>query len=567
MRLFLLILLIFTDMKNIEVFCVNTGTTEFFSLGTTLTEIARIMQIKLEGTICGAYVNHRVKPMDFELVKPKQIEFFDYSNRDGQRIYLRTLSFILYAAVKNLWPDARLKIDHAIAKGYYCSLEELDQPLTEEDIWQIKEEMNSIISQDLPVKRMAMLSEKAVQLFEQEGLTRKAELFNAYGRLYAPIFELAGHVNFFYGHQLTSTGPVARFGLEKYYDGILLRFPKQNNFNELEPAIEQDKLFGIFREHKQRASLLGVNDISHLNQITTRGDAGNVIKVSEALHEKKIAEIATVITEKHDKINIILIAGPSSSGKTTFSKRLSVQLAVNGLHAIQISLDDFFVDRQHTPLDEHGELDFESLQAIDVVFFNQLLVKLLQGEQVELPRFDFQSGERVFKGDLLKMEKDNILIIEGIHGLNPDLIPMIDPETTYKIFISALTQISFDEHTYVPTTDNRLLRRMIRDAKYRGYSASKTIQRWPSVRRGEEKHIFPFQENADIMFNSALVYELAVLKRSANTLLKSVKENEPEYAEAVRLLIFISYFNSIPETEIPPTSVLREFLGGSSFDY
>ena len=567
MRLFLLILLIFTDMKNIEVFCVNTGTTEFFSLGTTLTEIARIMQIKLEGTICGAYVNHRVKPMDFELVKPKQIEFFDYSNRDGQRIYLRTLSFILYAAVKNLWPDARLKIDHAIAKGYYCSLEELDQPLTEEDIWQIKEEMNSIISQDLPVKRMAMLSEKAVLLFEQEGLTRKAELFNAYGRLYAPIFELAGHVNFFYGHQLTSTGPVARFGLEKYYDGILLRFPKQNNFNELEPAIEQDKLFGIFREHKQRASLLGVNDISHLNQITTRGDAGNVIKVSEALHEKKIAEIATVITEKHDKINIILIAGPSSSGKTTFSKRLSVQLAVNGLHAIQISLDDFFVDRQHTPLDEHGELDFESLQAIDVVFFNQLLVKLLQGEQVELPRFDFQSGERVFKGDLLKMEKDNILIIEGIHGLNPDLIPMIDPETTYKIFISALTQISFDEHTYVPTTDNRLLRRMIRDAKYRGYSASKTIQRWPSVRRGEEKHIFPFQENADIMFNSALVYELAVLKRSANTLLKSVKENEPEYAEAVRLLIFISYFNSIPETEIPPTSVLREFLGGSSFDY
>lgn len=554
-------------MKNIEVFCVNTGTTEFFSLGTTLTEIAQIMQIKLEGTICGAYVNHRVKPMDFELVKPKQIEFIDYSNRDGQRIYLRTLSFILYAAVKNLWPDARLKIDHAISKGYYCSLEELDHQLTEEDIWQISEEMNSIISQDLPVTRMAKLTEKAVRLFEQEGLFRKAELFNAYGRLYAPIFELAGHFNFFYGHQLTSTGPVTRFGLEKYYDGILLRFPKQNNFNELEPAIEQDKLFGIFREHKQRANLLGVNDISHLNQIITRGDAGNVIKVSEALHEKKIAEIATVITEKHDKINIILIAGPSSSGKTTFSKRLSVQLAVNGLHAIQISLDDFFVDRQHTPLDEHGELDFESLQAIDVVFFNQLLVKLLHGEQVELPRFDFQSGERVFKGDLLKMEKDNILIIEGIHGLNPDLIPLIDPDTTFKIFISALTQISFDEHTYVPTTDNRLLRRMIRDAKYRGYSASKTIQRWPSVRRGEEKHIFPFQENADIMFNSALVYELAVLKRYANTLLKSVKENEPEYAEAVRLLIFISYFYSIPEAEIPPTSVLREFLGGSSFDY
>ena len=554
-------------MKNIEIFCANTGTSEFFPLGTTLAEIAQTMKIKLDGVICGAYVNHRVKPMDFELVKPKQIEFFDYSNRDGQRIYLRTLSFIFYAAVKNLWPDASLRIDHAISKGYYCSLQELDHPLTEEDIWQIREEMKSIVHQDLPVLRKAMLTEKAVQLFEEEGLTRKAELFKAYGRLYAPLFELGGHVNFFYGHQLTSTGQVTMFGLEKYYDGILLRFPKQNDFYELEPAIEQDKLFGIFREHKQRARLLGVSDISHLNKMVENGEAGNVIKVSEALHEKKIAEIATLITEKHDKINIVLIAGPSSSGKTTFSKRLSIQMAVNGLHAKQISLDDFFVDREHTPLDEHGELDFESLQAIDVVYFNQLLVKLLNGEQVEMPRFDFQTGSRVFKGDYLKMEKDNILIIEGIHGLNPELIPMIDPDATFKIFISALTQISFDEHTYVPTTDNRMLRRMIRDAKYRGYSASKTIKRWPSVRRGEDKHIFPFQENADIMFNSALVYELAVMKRFANTLLKSVKENEPEYAEAVRLLIFISYFNSIPETEIPPTSVLREFLGGSSFDY
>lgn len=554
-------------MKKIEIFCVNTGNSEFFPLGTTLAEIAQTMNIKLEGIICGAYVNHRVKPMDFELVKPKQIEFFDYSNRDGQRIYLRTLSFILYAAVKNLWPDARLKIDHAISKGYYCSLEELDHQLTEEDIWQIREEMKSIVRQDLPVTRMAMLTEKAIGLFEEEGLTRKAELFKGYGRLYAPIIELGGHVNFFYGHQLTSTGEVTMFGLEKYYDGLLLRFPKQNDFYELEPATEQDKLFGIFREHKQRARLLGVSDISHLNIIVEKGDAGNVIKVSEALHEKKIAEIATLITEKHDKINVVLIAGPSSSGKTTFSKRLSIQLSVNGLHALQISLDDFFVDRAHTPLDEHGELDFESLQAIDVLFFNQLLVKILNGEQVEMPRFDFQSGERVFKGDYLKMEKDNILIIEGIHGLNPELIPMIDPEATFKIFISALTQISFDEHTYVPTTDNRLLRRMIRDAKYRGYTASKTIKRWPSVRRGEDKHIFPYQENADIMFNSALVYELSVMKRFASTLLKTVKENEQEYAEAVRLLIFISYFNSIPETEIPPTSVLREFLGGSSFDY
>jgi uridine kinase len=554
-------------MKNIEILCINTGTSDVFPLGTTLSQIAKKMGIVLEGPICGAYVNHRVKPMDFELVKPKQIEFFDYSNRDGQRIYLRTLSFILFVAVKNLWPEARLKIDHAISKGYYCTIEDLDHPLSEEDIWLIKEEMKMLVQKNLPVERKAMLTEKAVELYIQEGLTRKAQLFKEYGRLYAPVFELAGHANFFYGHQLICTGQVTKFDLEKYYDGLLLRFPKPDNIEELEPAVEQDKLFGIFREHKQRATILGINDISHLNQMTARGDAGDVIKVSEALHEKKIAEIATLITEKHDRINLILIAGPSSSGKTTFSKRLSVQLAVNGLHAIQISLDDFFVDRDHTPLDENGAYDFEALESIDVPYFNKILLQLLNGEQVEMPRFNFQSGERVFKGEYLKMEKDQILIIEGIHGLNPGLIPMIDPGKTFKIFISALTQISIDEHTYIPTTDNRLLRRMIRDAKYRGYSATSTIRRWASVRRGEEKHIFPYQENADIMFNSALVYELAVLKRYANTLLKSVKENEPEYAEAMRLLIFISYFNFIPETEIPPTSVLREFLGGSSFDY
>ncbi len=554
-------------MKDIEIYCVNTGTSDVFPLGTTLSEIAKKMGISLAGTICGAYVNNRVKPMDFELVKPKQINFFDYSNRDGQRIYLRSLSFIFYAAVKNLWPEAKLKIDHAISKGAYCSIEELDHPISEEDIWMVKEEMNSLIQQDLPIHRNAMLTEKAIELYNQEGLARKAELFNAYGRLYAPIFELGGHFNFFYGHQLISTGQVTKFGLEKYYDGLLLRFPKPGKMDELEPAIEQDKLFGIFREHKHRANILGVNDISHLNQMTARGEAGDVIKVSEALHEKKIAEIATIITEKRDKVNLVLIAGPSSSGKTTFSKRLSVQLAVNGLHAIQISLDDFFVDRDHTPLDEHGALDFEALEAIDIKFFNTILLQLLNGEKVEMPNFNFQSGERTFKGESLQMAKDQILIVEGIHGLNPGLVPMIEPGKCFKIFISALTQISVDEHTYVPTTDNRLLRRMVRDAKYRGYSASKTIQRWPSVRRGEEKHIFPYQENADIMFNSALVYELAVLKRYANPLLKSVKENEEEYSEAVRLLIFISYFNFIPENEIPPTSVLREFLGGSSFDY
>lgn len=554
-------------LKNIEIYCANTDTTCSFPMGTTLLEISKAMQINLKEPILGAYVNNRVKPLDFELVKPKHIRFFDYSNRDGQRLYLRTLSFVLFAAVKNIWPDATLKIDHAISKGYYCEIDGLDKPLGEEDIWLIKEEMQTIVKQDIPIERKTVQASKAIEAFRNEGLTFKAELFENYGRLYAPLFQLGERSNFFYGHMLPSTGYVTKFGVEKYYDGLLLRFAKPNNMDELEPAIQQDKLFGIFREHKQRANILGVKYIADLNRVTKAGRAGDVMKVAEALHEKKIAEIATMISERREKVNMVLIAGPSSSGKTTFSKRLGVQLAVNGLHTIEISVDDFFVDREHTPRDANGEYDFEALEAIDIEYFNNFLLRLLSGEEVDVPRFNFQSGERMFKGEKIRMQKDNILIIEGIHGLNPGLIPLIDPEKTFRVFISALTQISIDEHTYIPTTDNRLLRRMIRDSKYRGYDARTTISRWPSVRRGEEAHIFPFQENADIMFNTALIYELAVLKKYAYPLLKSVKENEPEYSEAVRLLIFISYFESIPETEIPPTSVLREFLGGSSFDY
>lgn len=554
-------------LKNIEIYCANTDTTCSFPMGTTLLEISKAMQINLKEPILGAYVNNRVKPLDFELVKPKHIRFFDYSNRDGQRLYLRTLSFVLFAAVKNIWPDATLKIDHAISKGYYCEIDGLEKPLTEEDIWLIKEEMQTIVNQDIPIERKTVQASKAIEAFRNEGLTFKAELFENYGRLYAPLFQLGERSNFFYGHMLPSTGYVTKFGVEKYYDGLLLRFAKPNNMDELEPAIQQDKLFGIFREHKQRANILGVKYIADLNRVTKAGRAGDVMKVAEALHEKKIAEIATMISDRRETVNMVLIAGPSSSGKTTFSKRLGVQLAVNGLHTIEISVDDFFVDREHTPRDANGEYDFEALEAIDIEYFNNFLLRLLSGEEVDVPRFNFQSGERMFKGEKIRMQKDNILIIEGIHGLNPGLIPLIDPESTFRVFISALTQISIDEHTYIPTTDNRLLRRMIRDSKYRGYDARTTISRWPSVRRGEEAHIFPFQENADIMFNTALIYELAVLKKYAYPLLKSVKENEPEYSEAVRLLIFISYFESIPETEIPPTSVLREFLGGSSFDY
>lgn len=553
--------------KNIEIRCVNSNTECEFPLGITLGEIAQLLSVNLSNPVLGAYVNHRPKPMDYEMVKPRMVEFINYSCRDGQRMYLRTLSFILFAAIRNIWPEVSLKIDHAISKGYYCELENFERPFTEEEVWLIREEMNSIIRQDIPVERKMIPTEAAISLLEANGLSRKAELYRGYGRLYAPIYKLGEHVNFFYGHMLTSTGWIKNYGIEKYYDGFLLRFPIQENSDELEPAIRQDKLFGIFREHKKWAEILGVEDIPRLNTFKRENKHSDLIKISEALHEKKISEIATSISSKREKINIILIAGPSSSGKTTFSRRLGIQLAVNGLHAIEVSVDNFFVDREHTPKDEAGNFDFEALEAIDIAYLNGFLLRLMAGEEVSVPRFDFQTGQRKFNGKTMKMEKDNILIIEGIHGLNPALTPEIESEKTFRIFVSALTQISIDEHTYIPTTDNRLLRRIIRDSKYRGYDAYTTIQRWPSVRRGEEKHIFPFQENADIMFNSALIYELAVIKKYASPLLKQVKENTPEYSEAVRLLIFISYFETIPEDEIPPTSVLREFLGGSSFIY
>jgi uridine kinase len=554
-------------MRYVEINVLNTGELREFPIGTTLQEIAVKMNIQLINPILGAYVNNRVKPLDYEIVKPRQIRFFDYSNNDGQRMYIRTLSFVLYSAIKNLWPEAGLKIDHAISRGYYCEIEGKEKNFTDDDLLLLKEEMGLILKRNLPVERKIIFSESAIELYDKEGLTSKALLFNEYGRLYAPICKLNGHVNFFYGHMLISSGCITNFGIERYYEGLLLRFPVPSDMNLLEPATGQDKLFGIFREHKNWAEILGVRDIAQLNRITHAKKYGNIIKVSEALHEKKIVDITARISEKRDKINMILIAGPSSSGKTTFSRRLGIQLAVVGLHSIEISIDDFFKDRQYTPLDENGEYDFESLDAIDVPFFNDFLLKLMNGEEVFMPRFDFHLGRRVITEKKIRMQKDNILIIEGIHGLNPALTPQIDPEKTFRIFVSALTQISIDEHTYIPTTDNRLLRRIVRDSKYRGYDARTTIQRWPSVRRGEEKHIFTYQENADVMFNSALIYELAVLKKYADPLLKQVKENAPEYSEAVRLLIFISYFEPIPDEEIPPTSVLREFLGGSSFEY
>jgi len=554
-------------MKSVEIFCKNTGTTKEYPLGTSLLEISNDLKVKTDNMVCGAVANNQVRELSFCLVKPKQIEFFDITHPDGYRLYIRSLIFLFYAAMKEVFPDAGIRIQNSISNGYFFELSGFDRAVTESDVFTVMQEMKSLVSKDIPFIKKEMLTTDAVVLLKQQGLNDKALLFEQRGSLYSSLYFLNDLANYFYGHLLPSTAYITNFGLITYYNGLLLQTPKSKNIGKLHKITERKKLFGIFQEQKEWAEILNVSTIGKLNRFTIKKLDGEVIKVSEALHEKKIAEIANMILARNGDLKIVLVSGPSASGKTTFTKRLGVQLIVNGLRPIQISLDDYFVDREHTPVDEFGEYDFEALEAIDVEFFNQQLNDLLEGKEIDLPTFDFQTGQRKFTGKKLKLRKGDILLVEGIHGMNPGLLPHIDRKYTFNIFISALTQISFDRHTHISTADNRLLRRIIRDNNYRGYPAWETIKRWPSVRRGEEKNIFPHQENADVMFNSATLYELAVLKKYAEPILKQVAENQPEYMEVIRLLRFLSWFKQIDDAEIPPTSLLREFLGGSSFVY
>jgi len=554
-------------MKQVEIYCRNTRSKHSYPLGTSLFDISRDLNIRLDNFICGALVNNQVRELSFCVVKPKYIEFFDVSHPDGIKMYIRSLIFVLYAAAEKILPNAILRVSKGISNGYFCEMSGLNREITERDIELIEEEMHKLIEKDIPFVKKGLFSEDAIKYLNGKGLNEKAKLFEQQGHLYSSLYFLNGLGNYMYGHLLPSTGYLSKFGLVKYFDGLLLRVPDPDNFDELLEQTTQKKLFEIYEEHKDWAQILNVSTISHLNDFTLSNQGGYIIKISEALHEKKIAEIANLIYEKDGDIRIVLVAGPSASGKTTFSKRLGVQLAVNGLRPFQISLDDYFVDRKHTPLDENGNHDYEALEAVDIDFFNEQLVELLDGRDVRLPKFDFHRGKRYMNGSRLQLRKGDILIVEGIHGMNPRLLTRIHSRHTFKIFISALTQISIDEQTYISTSDNRLIRRIIRDSKYRGYKAADTIRRWPSVRRGEERNIFPYQENADVMFNSATLYELGVLKKYAEPLLKQVLENQSEYMEAMRLLKFLSYFKPIEDEEIPPTSLLREFLGGSSFIY
>ena len=554
--------------KQVTIYCKNTKSYHNYPIGTSLIEIYQDLSIELKYQVVAARVNYKVEDLNFMIYKPKDIEFIDLSTPSGMRVYVRSLSMVLALAVSELFPDAALRIEHPISKGYYCKLDSLNKPITPEIIEQIKERVNLIISQGRRIVCEEKQTKVVKDLFSMKMNQKdKLSLFETLGNPYCRFFRIDNYIDYFNGVLLPSTDYLGIYDLVTYYDGLLLCIPNRDNPVELEDVVLLPKMYDIFKEYVGWNKIMNLNNVGEFNVACKNNQSFNLIKVSEALHEKKVASIADVISQRADKVRFVLISGPSSSGKTTFSKRLSIQLMVSGLKPVTLSLDNYFVNREETPLDENGEWDFEHLHALDLELFNQNLKQLLNGEEIEIPFFNFEDGKRYFKGEKLKLDEDSILIMEGIHALNPALIPDIPRDITFKIYVSALTTISIDNHNWIPTTDTRLLRRIIRDYRFRNYSARETIARWPSVRRGEEKWIFPYQENADVMFNSALLFELAVLKKHAEPILAEVPKFCDEYTETHRLIKFLNYFVSIPEREIPPTSLLREFVGGSSFRY
>ena len=555
-------------MNNItRITCINNGLSKEYPLGTSLIEIADNMCVKTNKPILGARVNNKLKELSYRVYNPKFIEFIDITNIDGLRMYQRSLSFVLMKAVRDIFPNSQLKIEHSISEGFYCELEK-ETELTPQEVLTISDRMRQIINSDLKFKRDQLPTDEAIKRFEKNNLIEKAKLFKTRSTLFTSIYYLDNQIDYFYGYLVPSTGYLKVFDLIPYFNGMLLRFPSSSKPETLGAVIEQPKLFDIVQEYKGWSEILGVSTIGSINKLVQEGKNSDLIKVTEALHAKKVSQIADQISKKNT-VKIVLIAGPSSSGKTTFSKRLAVQLKVLGINSLPVSLDNFFVDRKQTPVDENGEYDFESLYALNLDLFNSTMNKLIAGEQTIIPEFDFHEGRSKRDTDKKnQLRKDEVLIVEGIHGLNPKLTEHIDDKYKYKIYVSALTTLGIDLHNRIPTTDNRLIRRIVRDFQYRGYSPEETLKRWPSVRRGEDKNIFPFQEEADVMFNSALLYELGVLKKYIEPLLKKVPETVPEYSESQRLIKFLSYFvEADNEHEIPPTSILREFLSGSSFHY
>lgn len=551
--------------QTVKIRCKNNGETKEIAIGSTLKEAYEAFGLSMEFGPINATVNNRTEGLNYRLYHNKDVEYFDLHSATGERCYMRTLFFVLCKSVHDLYPDSKVVIDIPVSNGYYCNLM-LGHDVTETDVTRIRERMRQLIDAKLPIRRYEVPTEEAVRIFSSRGDKAKAKLLRSTGKLYTTYYEIDDYVDNFYGSLLINTSQLTLFGLEKYFDGALLRLPSRQNPAELGALIRQDKMFDIFKEQHRWNRILGVSTVGDFNEAVRSGQTTGLINVSEALQEKKIASIAEQIAHRQGT-RVVLIAGPSSSGKTTFCKRLSIQLVTCGIKPIQISLDDYFVDRHLTPKDENGEYDYESVHALNIPLLNEQLQQLFQGKTIELPKYNFQTGKSEKSGKRLQLDDNQVLVLEGIHALNPELTAQIPQEQKFHIYISALTTILLDDHNYIRTTDNRLLRRIIRDYKYRGVNAQETIHRWPSVRAGENKWIFPYQENADVMFNTAMLFELAVIKQQAEPLLDLVPENCPEYAEAYRLRTFLDYIQPIPNRALPPTSLLREFLGGSSFKY
>lgn len=535
-----------------------------FPRGTKFVEIKNQLNGKSQYPVIGVRANNIIKELNDELEENCHLDFINITDEDGMRIYQRGLSFVLVKAVKDMYPSSNVNIEHSLSRGFYCEIED-SRPILKDDLKKIEDHMRYLIEQDIPFVKKKMKKEDMMTLFKKENMPEKVKLFKNLNREFLFIYYLSDMFDYFYGYMPPSTGMLKVFELLYYPPGFILRFPSKSNPSRLPEFVDSVKLSRIFHEYKQWAKILEITDVGALNEVINNGDINDFIRVAEALHEKKIAHIADLITENIRHLRLILIAGPSSSGKTTFAQRLAVQLRVNGLKPVAISLDDYFVDREHTPLDRSGKPDFENINALDLDLFNNNMQRLIYGEEVEMPRFDFTTGRRKEKGKKLKITPDHLLIVEGIHGLNEKLSEGIARTNKYKIYISALTQLNLDEHNRIPTTDSRLIRRIVRDYQFRSHSALDTIKQWPQVRRGEEKNIFPFQEEADIMFNSALIYELAVLKDFAKPQLMLIDQSLSEFAEARRLLNFLDYFLSVGTDEIPTNSILREFIGATCF--
>lgn len=533
-------------------------------LGSTLNDVYKAAGLNMQYGPVSARVNNKVQGLKYRFYNSKDVEFLDLHSPSGMRVYTRTLFFILAKAVEDLYPGGHLFIQAPISKGYYCELN-IGRPVTKGDVKDIRERMQQIIDADMKIHREQCPIEEAIELFRSRGMESKAQLLESQSNLYAYYYRLEDTIDYFYSCLLSSTGGIHLFDIQYFYEGLLLRIPSVKDPGKLEDFMHETKQFDVIREHQRWQKILGVRTVGEFNKAIADGRATELINVAEALQEKKLNKIADEIVER--KAKIVLIAGPSSSGKTTTSKRLAILLMACGMHPHTISTDDYFVNRVDTPLDENGEYDFECIGAEDVDFFNEQMTALLRGEEVELPRYDFMKGERVFEGHMLKIGADDVVILEGNHALNPLFSQQIPEEQKYRVYVSAMTTIALDDHNYIPTVDVRLLRRILRDNKHRGFSALDTIRRCPSVSAGEDKWISPYQQNADATFNSALLYELGVMREQVMPILQQVSEREPEYSEASRLRKFLQYFMPVPGDQVPPTSLLREFAGGSSFVY